>query len=83
MCFIFSGALYGVFGSYKLPFFLAGCPSILCALMMFVIHRIKNHSDSMTEAEGAPKRKVSHLPDVNGNNKSGSSASENDDRKKY
>lgn len=62
-----SGALYGSYGSYKLPFLLAGCPSILCAVMMLLIHVIKTDPNIETHAK-TPKRKVSHLPDVNRNN---------------
>lgn len=38
-----TGALYEAMGSYQLPFLLAGCPPILCGLIMFLIFRVKNH----------------------------------------
>jgi hypothetical protein len=63
--------MYGALKSYRLPFLLAGCPLIICALIMLLIHRVKDQDVDCIESEGNSnneiKRKSSESPDVNGN----------------
>lgn len=49
------GAIYGALGSYKLPFLLAGCPPILCSLIMILMRRVKgDRNNEMTQNENSP-----------------------------
>ena len=41
-----------------MPFLLAGCPPILCALIMLLIHRVKDDKDKSTSDDVVP-----HIPD--------------------
>ncbi|KAI9560776.1 hypothetical protein GHT06_011728 [Daphnia sinensis] len=66
-----AGAMYGALKSYRLPFLLAGCPLILCALIMLLIHRVKDQEvDDNESIEIENKRKSSGNSDVNGNENS-------------
>ena len=63
--------MYGALKSYRLPFILAGCPLIICAFIMLLIHRVKDQDVDSNESAGKTndsiKRKSSENPDVNGN----------------
>ncbi|XP_046650713.1 monocarboxylate transporter 10-like [Daphnia pulicaria] len=69
-----AGAMYGALKSYRIPFLLAGCPLIICAFIMLLIHRVKDQDVESDESDGSVgsannsiKRKSSSKPDVNGN----------------
>ena len=67
-----TGALYGVLGSYQLPFLLAGCPPIIGALIMLLIHRIKD--DNCVKSIDRPSslnRKENEPSDVTGDENPG------------
>jgi hypothetical protein len=66
--------MYGALKSYRIPFLLAGCPLIICAFIMLLIHRVKDQDVESDESDGSVgsannsiKRKSSSKPDVNGN----------------
>uniref|UniRef100_A0A0P5MMK7 Monocarboxylate transporter n=1 Tax=Daphnia magna TaxID=35525 RepID=A0A0P5MMK7_9CRUS len=69
-----AGAMYGTLKSYRLPFLLAGCPLIVCAIIMLLIHRVKDQQvdddESIETANNSTKRKPMENSDVNGNESS-------------
>ncbi|XP_057371942.1 monocarboxylate transporter 10-like [Daphnia carinata] len=69
-----AGAMYGALKSYRLPFLLAGCPLIICALIMLLIHRVKDQqiddNESTDIGNDSTKGKSSENSDVNGNENS-------------
>lgn len=59
--------MYGALKSYTLPFLLAGCPPILCSLIMLLIHRVKDDDVESSEAQKRIQHKTTESGDVNGN----------------
>ena len=68
-----TGALYESLGTYQVAFLLAGCPPILCALIMCFIRGVKDErspadstfaGQTVTADKSLGKRKVSQIPSV-------------------
>ena len=55
------GAIYGALGSYKMPFLLAGCPPILCSLIMILMRRVKDGTNNVIT------QKINQMEDLNSN----------------